>query len=300
MTLRMTLALLLIIPAAMTYPWHSIHHRALLAVAVAVVLILFAPWRGAFVTTLIGRRWSVWRRNHAKGQAVAADRVSVVLRVEAAQVDTVPLSDLAGYLQRYGVRCESVRIISRDADGQRDTWVSLIVDAAANLAALQARSSDLPLAETAEVLGRRLAEQLRECGLTVSPEKNPDAPLRTDAREGWRAVRDDQGYLTGYGLASQALPEGLAELKSDGELWTVLELSGAPADPVVAAACAVRTAQRPAAAAVAGLVTASGLQRPLLQAMDPQSVRRLPITPNRLPAGLSWPVGAGEAAVSRT
>jgi type VII secretion protein EccE len=222
------------------------------------------------------------------------------LRVEAGAVDTVPLRELAGYLARYGVRCESVRVISRDEGGRRDTWVSLILDAASNLAALQARSSDLPLAETAEVLGRRLSEYLRECGLQVSVDQGPDAPLRADAREGWRAVRDGAGYLTGYALAADALPDCLADLRSDSELWTVLEFSGAAADPAIASACAVRTSERPATAAVAGLVSAPGLQRPLLEGMDPRSVRRLALIGTQVPAGLTWSVGADEASVSRT
>lgn len=298
MTLRMTLALLLIVPAAMTYPWQSVHHRWLLGVAVAVVLILFARWRGNFVTTLIGRRVAVWRRNHAKPQPAAVDRVPVVLQVQAGHDDALPVAELAGYLDRYGVRCESVRVISRDEGDRRDTWVSLIVDAAPNLAALQARSSNLPLAETAEVLGRRVAEFLRERGLTVSVAEAAQAPLQAGAREGWRAVRDGEGQLTGYLLATDALPASLAELRSDSELWTVLEFSGTPAHPVLTAACAVRTTERPASAAVAGLVAAPGLQRPLLAAMNPQSVGRLPGTPAAVPAGLTWSVGAAEAAVS--
>jgi type VII secretion protein EccE len=298
MTLRMTLALLLIIPAAMIYPWHSVQHRWVLGVAIAVVVILFARWRGVFVTTLIGRRWAVWRRNHAKPEPAAVERISLALRVEAGQVDAVPLAELAGYLERYGIRCESVRVISRDEDGRRDTWVSLIVDAASNLAALQARSSDLPLAQTAEVLGRRLAEQLREYGLQVSVDQSSDAPLHDDAREGWRAVRDGKGYLTSYALAADALPDSLAELRSASELWTVIEFSGAAAGPVISAACAVRTVERPATAAVTGLVSAPGLQGPLLAAMNPQSVRRLPITGTQVPAGLTWSVGAGEPVVN--
>ena len=59
MTLRMTLALLFIIPAAMTYPWHLTPHRWILGPAIAVVVILFARWQGQFVTTLIRRRWAV-------------------------------------------------------------------------------------------------------------------------------------------------------------------------------------------------------------------------------------------------
>lgn len=298
MTFRMMLALLLIIPAAMTYPWHSVHHRWILGVAVAVVLVLFARWRGVFVTTLIGRRAAVWRRNHAQPEQAVADRISVVLRVEAGQDHVLPLPELAGYLDRYGVRCESIRVISRDEGGRRATWVGLMVDAASNLAALQARSSDLPLAETAEALGRRVAECLRERGLAVSVPEGAQAPLRDDAREGWRAVRDGEGYLTCYALAAEALPDSLADLRSGSELWTVLEFSGAPADPVLAAACAVRTSEQPATAAVAGLVAAPGLQRPLLEAMDPQSVHRLPITPSELPVGLTWPVGVDEPAVS--
>lgn len=301
MALRMTLALLFIVPAAMTYPWQSVHHRWMLGVAIAVLIVLFARWRGAFVTTLIARRWAVWRRNHRKPESRAAGRVSVTLRVEPGVADELPLEQIAGYVDRYGILCESVRVISREAAGGRDTWVSLTLDAAPNLAALQGRSSELRLDDTGQVVARRLAGQLREHGLTVTVDPSPEAPLRAGAREGWRAVRDDDGFLTGYALVADAgLAERLAGVQSESELWTVLEFTGTAAKPAVAAACAVRTSGAPAAAAVPGLLARSGMQRPLLQAMDPSSERGLQIAGTPLPQDLTWSVRADGLTVSRT
>src|ERR671911_302055 len=56
MTVRLALALLFIVPAAMAYPWDSNIDRWTLGVAIGVVLVLFAWWRGLFVTNMVGRR----------------------------------------------------------------------------------------------------------------------------------------------------------------------------------------------------------------------------------------------------
>ena len=62
MTARIALALLVVIPAAMAYPWHTPTQRWVLGVAVTVVLLTFAWWGGMFLTTRIGRWLAVWRR----------------------------------------------------------------------------------------------------------------------------------------------------------------------------------------------------------------------------------------------
>ena len=267
MTARITLALLAIIPAAMTYPWHTTPQKWILGIAVAVVLLVFAWWRGMFLTTMVARRFAVWRRNRRGAAAPAADQVTVVLEADGFPYHALPL--VASYVDRYGVRCDSVRVTERQLDGTRSAWVSVTVTAASNLAALQARSSDLPLADTAEKVARRLADQLREAGVPVAVTEVAPTPIATDARETWRAVRDGDGYLTAYGLpADMSLPECLAALASTTELWTVLEFSPGA---TISAACAVRTANAPAAAAVAGLTREAGRQGPLLTAMAPAS-----------------------------
>ncbi|OKH82217.1 hypothetical protein EB75_13140 [Mycobacterium sp. ST-F2] len=282
MTARITLALLVIVPAAMTYPWHTTPQKWILGIAVAVVLLVFAWWRGLFLTTMVARRVAVWRRNRRGAAAPTAGQVTVVLEADELPYHALPL--VASYVDRYGVQCESVRVTECQLDGTRSAWVSVTVAAASNLAALQARSSDLPLADTAEKVARRLADQLREAGVPVTVTKAAPAPMATDACESWRAVRDGDGYLTAYGLPTdQRLPDCLAELASTTELWTVLEFAPGA---TISAACAVRTANAPAAAAVAGLAREPGRQGPLLAAMAPASAGGLGTRAGTLTAAL--------------
>jgi len=282
----MMLALLLIVPAAMTYPWHQVTHRWILGAAVVVVIVLFARWRGAFVTTLIARRWAVWRRNHGKSEPATVERVAVALRVTPGVLDTMPVARLADYLDRYGIRCASVRVISHDTAAGQDTWISLILDAASNLPALQARSAELPLTETARVVARRLAEFLGESGLRAVVDQNPDAPLGAGVREGWRSVRDDDGHFTAYTVDVDAdVQARVAEAAGDAERWTILEFTGTAAHPVVAAACAVR-------GEATAFVPQLGRQRPILEAMDPGAARALGVETSPVPEAWTWSVRA--------
>ncbi|MDR3662745.1 MAG: type VII secretion protein EccE [Mycobacterium sp.] len=283
MMARIMLALLVVVPAAMSYPWHSLPHKWIGGIAVAVVVLLFARWRGMFLSTMVAQRFAVWCRNRAGTPSVPADRVTVVLRVQSEDgfpYGTLPL--VAGYVHRYGIRCDSVRVTERQLDDTRAAWLSVTVAAAPNLAALQARSADLPLADTAQKVARRLADQLREAGVQVTVVDDAPAPVQAGARETWRAVRDGDGFVTAYGLPmDHRLPGCLAELASSTELWTVLEFSNHATNSAVAAACAVRTVNVPTAAAIPGLMRESGRQGPLLAAMAPASA-----------GGLGTPAGA--------
>jgi type VII secretion protein EccE len=266
----------------MTYPWHTTPQKWILGIAVAVALLLFTWWRGMFLTTMVARRFAVWRRNRSGAATAPAGQVTVVLEADGLFYGTLPL--IASYVDRYGVRCESVRVTERQLDGTRSAWVSVTVAAAANLAALQARSSDLPLADTAQKVARRLADQLREAGVPVAVVDAAPALIASDARETWRAVRDGDGYLTAYGLpADQRLPECLTALSSTTELWTVLEFSPGA---TISAACAIRTVNAPAAAAVSGLARESGRQGQLLAAMAPASTGGLGTRTGVLTTGL--------------
>ncbi|MUL76245.1 type VII secretion protein EccE [Mycolicibacterium sp. CBMA 226] len=282
MTARLTLALLAIIPAATTYPWHTAPQKWILGIAVGVVLLVFAWWRGMFLTTMVVRRVAVWRRNRRGAAKPAADQVTVVLEADEFPYDALPL--VASHVDRYGIRCDSVRVTERRLDGARRTWVSVTVAAASNLAALQARSTDLPLADVTEKVTRRLADQLREAGVPVTVTDAAPTPRSDGSRETWRAVRDEDGYLTAYGLpADERLPECLATLSSTTELWTVVEFAPGA---TLSAACAVRTADASAAAAVAGLAREPGRQGPLLAAMSPASAGGLGTRAGVLTAGL--------------
>ncbi len=302
MTLRITLALLVIVPAAMAYPWQSPTQRWILGVAIAVVLVVFAWWRGLFVTTMLARRVAIWRRNHGRSSPPPANRVTVVLRVEAidGSAELLPVSTIAGYVDRFGIRCDSVRATSRDEGGLRRTWVGLTISAAANLAALQARSADIPLSDAAEIVGRRLADHLREMGLDATIVETADVPLGSGAKEGWRAVDDDRGSLAAHAITVDGqLAERLAAVwaHTAEETWTSLEFSGTAAHPTVTAVTATRGGP---VVGVEGVVSIAGRQRPVLAALDPRSSERLGVdavpTQEGLLDDMRWAVASAESA----
>ena len=206
---------------------------------------------------------------------------------------------IAGYLDRYGVRCDKIRITSRDLDGLRTTWIGMTLGAVENLAALRARSPRIPLRDTAEVAGRRLADHLRETGWNVAAVDTTDAPARADAKETWRGLRDASGYVAAYRIA---VGDALAEVWAlpSSETWTALEITGTGACRDIAAVCAIRTAERPAANAPIGALTSlRGRHRPVLDALSPLSVRRLDVAPGAASArraGTAAMAGLGRQA----
>jgi type VII secretion protein EccE len=279
MTARITLALLFIVPAAMSYPWESTYDRWVLGIAAGAVLILFAWWRGAFLTTIVARRFLVFRRNRSRGRCAPASRTTVLLRVDPESAGLEPPMDvIAGYLDRYGLRADAVRITSRDTDAGRTTWIGLTLDAKDNLAALQARSAAIPLQETAEVAIRRLRGQLQESGVSTTVVDAGDVPPLPSGKETWRGLRTESGYLAAYRVpVDDKLDQTLNALRTQGsnETWTALEMSGDPARPTIAAACAVLTAERPDGAPASGLTALRGRHGLALTALHPLSVRRL-------------------------
>lgn len=305
MTVRIALASLAVVLAAMAYPWESSTDWWIFGIGVAVVVVVFAWWRGQFVTNMAGRRLAVFGRNHSKPKAQNPNRVTVVVRVSDPAGLGVPLPVVAGYVERFGVRSEKVRVTNHDRDGARMTWISLTLDAATNLVALQARSPELPLRETAEIAGRRLADHLREAGLDAALVDDADTPLVGKTREKWRGVKDEAGFIAAYGIpVDERLGERLDEVRSQStETWTAVEFSGSPTQPIVAAACAFRTADLVRGAPVPGLTAQRGVQMPMLTALAPEAVDRLRV-PGRvvapeLLARIDWPAGS-QAELSRT
>jgi type VII secretion protein EccE len=267
MTARIALAALVVVPAAMAYPWPSTSDRWLLAIAVVAVVVLFAWWRGTFVTTMIGRRMAmVLRRNRTNGAHQSPEYTTVLLRVEP---DGLPLPLIAGYLDRYGVRCDKIRITSRDLGGVRTTWLGVTLGAADNLTALRARSPRIPLRDTAEVVGRRLADHLREEGWDVALVDTADAPARPDATETWLGLHDASGYVAAYRVTSL---DDVASVSSS-EIWMALEITGSASDLQVGRACAIRTVDKPGP--IAGATPLNGRHRLALDALNPLSVDRL-------------------------
>ena len=296
---RTSLALLAAVPAAMAYPWQTVHERWVLGGACAVALVLLGWWRGLHLTTIWRRRLAmVFRGGRTGGAHQTVDhsgadaRTTAVLRVLNGTASGLPLDLIGGYLDRYGVRCESLRVTSRDTAAGRTTWIALTMAAAANLAALQARSPKIPLRETAEIALRRLADQLREQGwsLTTSDLAIPDL-AGPGSRERWRAVADgSNGYLAAYSIPPDSLAALLDELWGYGcaEMWTAIEVSAAG----LAAGCAIRTAEMPAAIPpLTGLISRRGTQRKALLALTPGSTN--PLEAEIFPPGpllaVQWP-----------
>lgn len=313
---RVTLALLVVVPAAMAYPWRSERAHWLLGTAAVAVVLLFGWWDGLHLTTILRRRFAVMsRRDLAIPDAAAATKSTALLRVgsPAGESEALPLPLVARYLDRYGIRADAIRITSRsDAARVQDTWIGLTVSAEDNLAALRARSSRIPLSETTQVAVRRLADHLREIGWDASMVGPGDIPrlLPVDARETWCGLRRGASdYVAVYRVrVDESLPENLEAIRSHParETWMALEIAGDRTGRTLAAACAVVTESPPEAAAPApGLTPQRGNHGPALMALDPLSTHRLDghtAEPAGLLARLDWPApaaGAHRAAIAR-
>ncbi|OBB02159.1 type VII secretion protein EccE [Mycolicibacterium fortuitum] len=289
MTARLALASLFIVAAVLARPWQTNTERWVLGVSVAAVVLLLAWWGGLFLTTRIARHLAMWRRNHSEnGPAEQPGAETVVLRVDPADAAQLPV--VVSYLDRYGVRCDKVRLTHRDAGGTRRSWISLTVTAVDNLDALRARSSRIPLRDTTEVVGRRLADHLREQGWTVTLVDGVDAPLPDPGKETWRGVKDDTGFVAAYRVTVSdkldAVLAGIGALPAQ-ETWTALEFTGSLRRPQLTVGAAIRTAERPARKApLTGLKPAGGRHRPALAALNPLSAQRLDGDPAASPADL--------------
>ena len=210
------------------------------------------------------------------------------MRVDPADPAQLPV--VVRYLDRYGIRCDKVRVTHRDAGGTRRSWISLTVAAADNLAALRARSSQIPLRDTTEIVGRRLADHLREKGWTVTLVDGVDSPLPDPGKETWRGVKDDSGFVAAYRVSVSdkldAVLAGIGALPAQ-ETWTALEFTGSPSQPQLTVGAAIRTPDRPARKApLAGLKPAGGRHRPALAALNPLSSDRLEGNPAATPQAL--------------
>ncbi|WP_409434326.1 type VII secretion protein EccE [Mycobacterium sp. SMC-14] len=288
---RITLVLLAVVAAATAYPWHSARERWVLGMGVVIVVALSAQWRGLPLTTLLRRRATINSTKHGERRAlrpVADPRVTALLHVAAPQEDPdlLPLPLIARYLDRYGLQADTIRVTSRDVGEhagarERTTWIGLTFAAVDNLAALQARSPEIPLHQTALVVARRLADHLRESGWVtnaVEPDNIPRLDVG-DSRETWHGLVQEGGdYLAAYRLApGQDLPELLTKVWSypAPETWTALEVAGAGDHQTLAFATAFRTGGRPAGVPVSGLSPQPGNQRVSSEVLHPSSVQRL-------------------------
>lgn len=278
---RLTVVLLAVVSAVLAYPWRSTNDQWVLGVAGVVALVSLLWWRGRYLTTVVGQRLRVLLRRKTIQAAPAdlhwagADAVATALvRVDSRDRE-LPLGLLSGYLDRFGLRCDSVRVTTRNSQTEVTTWIGLTFSGARNLNALQARSAQIPLRQTTENAARRLISQLREIGWTATiadPDQVPDL-VAEGARERWRSVTDVRGYLTTYGAKT---PEALAAVSSAGadETWTVVEIAGTSPLDRIRAGAAIRTESRPSAP-VPGLIPIPGRQARALAALHPLSGARL-------------------------
>lgn len=289
---RITLVFIAAVAATAAYPWHSARERWVLGIGVAVVAALLARWRGLPLTTLLRRRVALNRGKHGERRirrAVTDPRVTALLSVAAPEEDPdlLPLPLIARYLDRYGLRADTIRVTSRDVGDHagvraRTTWIGLTFSAVDNLAALQARSPEIPLHQTAVVVARRLADHLRESGWAASAVEPDDIP-RLDAagsRETWYGIVQESGdHLAAYRLTSgHDLPDLLAKVWAypAPETWSVLEVAGSGDDQTLAFAAAFRTGAQPGAGGpLPGLSPQPGVQREFLAVLHPSSVQRL-------------------------
>ncbi|OSC41512.1 type VII secretion protein EccE [Mycobacterium decipiens] len=297
----------------MACPWRSPHDQRVLGVGAVVAIVLFSWWRGLHLTTILHRRLAMVRRQrrmtrqHRRPATEARidAKATALLRIRplTAGTDWLPLPVIAGYLNRYGIRADKIRITNRDIGTDRRTWIGLTVSAADNLTALQARSPCFPLRETTQVAARRLADHLREIGWAVSMAGPDDIPplLGRSAHETWRGVQRHivQGigdYVAAYRInVDDALPDTLAAIRSHParEIWTVLEIARGGTGRTLAAACAVRTGARlGGTVSPAGLIPHDGNHRSALMALNPLSTQWLDghtNPPSDLLGRLRWP-----------
>ncbi|EHB55658.1 putative transmembrane protein [Mycolicibacterium rhodesiae JS60] len=277
---RLTVVLLAIVSGVLTYPWQSTSDRWALGGAVAVAMVALLWWRGRYLTTIVGLRLRVLLHRKLIHVTPPDLRVSgtdavttVLVRVDNRDRE-LPHGLLAGYLDRYGLQCDSVRVTTHTARAGATTWIGLTFSGARNLSALQGRSAQIPLRDTAENAARRLIGRLREIGWTATladPDQLPEL-VAADARERWQSVTDQRGYLTAYAATT---PEALAAV-SDGvtESWTVVEIAGTSSLDRIRAGAAIRTEDAPAAA-LPGLVPITGRQARALAALHPLSGARV-------------------------
>nr|WP_084206688.1 type VII secretion protein EccE [Segniliparus rugosus] len=290
-TFRLALVSTLVVAAVFALCRRDLTGRWAAASAGTLALALSIWWRGLFATDIVGKRLRMLSRRFSRS---APEEPAEIVRAGAGALSTValelvppasggevPVELLAGYLDRYGVSCSSIRITLADKGGSDGcVWASLTLSAADNLAALAGRSPRIPLRETAETARRRLADHLRELGWQARAAERPDGPdFAPGAKEGWRAVADERGYLAAYRVrANAALPGVLRAVRGlpASERWVALELAGAPRAPRLAVVCALRTGDKPAPRApLAGLEPCSGEHLPVLRALRPQVADQL-------------------------
>jgi type VII secretion protein EccE len=281
---RLTVVMLAGISVVLAYPWRSTTDRWALGIAVAVVLVSLIRWRGRFLTSIIRQRLRVLLSRRLIQDTptdvrwTGADAVTTALLRVDTRNGELPLGVLTGYLNRYGLVCDAVRVTTRTAADSTTTWIGLTFSAARNLPALQARSARIPVRQTAENAARRLASHLGEKGWTTTLVDAGEVPdlAAADARERWHSVNDARGHVSTYTVADPDTALATVNAADAQECWTVVEIAGTSPQTKLRAGAAIRTQDRPArSAALPGLTLISGRQASALAALHPLSGVRL-------------------------
>lgn len=277
---------------------------------VIVAVAVLGWWRGAYLTTIVRRRFALILRNRRSRRGCERSHIdasstdvrnTVLLRVGPGPGGALPLSAIASYLDRYGIRCACIRVTSRDPG--RTTWIGLTLSAADNLSALLARSHQIPLHQAAQIVRRRLADHLGELGWEVQPVDHDDVAWPRTVGEHWRGTKVDDGHLAAYRVrVDHALADTLSRIWAPTEstptatmTWTVLEMSGDPARTAIAVGCVMLSTDEPRAGSpIDGLTAAAGNHGPALDTLNPASTQHLVWQPH--PAGnllksLRWAAG---------
>ena len=145
---------------------------------------------------------------HTDRRSGSGARATAVLRFRAIQsrrlADHLPLALIAGYLNRYGLQADAVRITSRRHRRHLDRPD---VRGRAESGRAAGPVSGIPLQRTAEIAVRRLADHLREIGWDTALVVTTSIPSLIDAgaQETWRAVMDGPGdYVAGLSVGIDA------------------------------------------------------------------------------------------------
>lgn len=204
--------------------------RWLLGAAAAPVVIVFAWWRGSLVTPLVRRRLTMWfrRRDNGSSRCTAAEYTTVLLRLESSVPMELPMSLVAGYADRYGTQCDSVRITSRDVDGAPTTWLSY--------------SCGRHESRCVRWLKQPADGWQTTCAKPAGPSRSSRRPI---PRVMLQRSRPGAGFTTRLDTSACAvavddsLAERLAAVRgSVPNTWTALEIT---LEGRVAAACAIRS-----------------------------------------------------------
>lgn len=319
----LTVALLLgwatLVPTGSRWHWW----QPVLGVLIAVLVL--GSWHGLLLTTTASRwvpmslrnrqgraggrrRAPAGGRGKRSGTAVpgqqstpvtATGAVTVTLRVRprphpVATADAaggqLPWRQLLGWLERYGVRADSMTVTSvattpapsalrqaqaRLVTDQWENWITFVFSTVSNLEALKARASDI--GELAGVTTRRMVGELRERGWVVSVVNDSAAfprfvdPAARVRRECWTGTEYADGFRAVYAVEPTALSSIVAALPglSTKCVWTSVTVRSVGRQrPTVEAFVATLTPARPDRIPLEGLTGFDGLHRVRAEAVS--------------------------------